>query len=339
MIDPSVSACYEGKKILFTGGSGYLASSVLQGLRHVDAEITRLDRGRVPFSPIEGIARMREVVADVQDQNVWKELIPETDIVFHFAAQTSARIANEQPLHDFSVNVLPLIRILDVCRSTGHNLVILLAGTVTEVGLTDRTPVNEGHPDRPLTVYDIHKLTAEKYLECFTDQGTIQGAVLRLANLYGPGPKSGSADRGILNAMILRALAGEPLSLYGQGQWIRDYLFIEDAAEAFILAGACIEKTNGHHYVLGSGEGHSLHDAFHLVADRVAAATSRRVEVLSVPVPEGTSPIEYRNFIADSTLFRTATGWLPRVGLEEGIDRTIAYYLGKGLPGESSGQS
>jgi nucleoside-diphosphate-sugar epimerase len=168
---------------------------------------------------------------------------------------------------------------------------------------------------------------AEKYIEFFTEMGFVQGAVLRLSNVYGPGPSSSSADRGILNGMIQKALKGEQLTMYGRGEWLRDYLFVEDAAEAFLLAGAHIDSVKGQHFVVGSGKGHSLHDAFHLVAERVTAKAGLRVKVVQVAAPSSLLPIETRQFVADPTKFKLATGWLAHYTLADGIDRTIEHYL------------
>jgi len=127
--------------------------------------------------------------------------------------------------------------------------------------------------------------------------------------------------------MILKALKGESLTVYERGEWMRDYLFVEDAAEAFLSAGKHIDSVKGQHFVVGSGQGHSLHDAFHLVADRVAAIMGQRVEVIQVPPPPSLLPIEARHFVADSSKFKSATGWFARYFLKEGIDRTIEHYL------------
>lgn len=150
-----------------------------------------------------------------------------------------------------------------------------------------------------MTVYDLHKLAAETYLKCYAADGVVRGAVLRLANLYGPGSSS-SPDRGVLAAMIRRALKGEALTIYGSGQYLRDYVYVEDVVQAFPLA-----------------------EAFSLVADRVARRTGCRVPVVHVEPSAGQAAIEARNFVADSSQFTRVTGWRARWSLAEGIDATI----------------
>jgi nucleoside-diphosphate-sugar epimerase len=318
---------YHEKKIVITGGAGYLASSIIRILQNVDCRITRIDRSEASFEPICGKSYIKDICTDITNTDLWKDVIPGTDIIFHLAAQTSANLSNEKPLLDLSINAIPLLHILEECRRSSNNLILLFAGTVTQAGMPTILPVNESHPDRPITIYDIHKLMAEKYIEIFTEMGFVQGAVLRLSNVYGPGPSSSSADRGILNGMIQKALKGEPLTMYGRGEWLRDYLYVEDAAEAFLLAGAHIDSVKGQHFVVGSGKGHSLHDAFHLVAERVTAKAGLRVKVVQVAAPSSLLPIETRQFVADPTKFKRATGWLAQYSLKDGIDRTIEHYL------------
>jgi nucleoside-diphosphate-sugar epimerase len=282
--------------------------------------------GRKP-RPMAGKAHIQDVEGNISDRAVWEGILEDVNIVFHFAAQTSVYVAAEDPQADLEINVLPMLHLLETCRRRGCQPTVVFAGTVTEVGLPVDLPVNETHPDQPLTVYDLHKCIAESYLKHYVREGVVRGTVLRLANVYGPGPKSSSADRGLLNGMIRKALRGETLTIYGHGKYMRDYVYVEDAAQAFLRAGAKIDPVNGRHFVIGSGKGHTLAEVLNLVADRVALRTGQRVSVIHTAPPTQQSPIEARNFVADTTGFAQATGWTARVSLVEGIDLTIEYCL------------
>lgn len=299
---------YRGRTVVVTGASGYVAAALTERLAKAGAKIVKLSRA---------------LTGDYADPELWRRVLPGADAVFHLAAQTSFYKAAENPDADFAANVAPMRALLETGRRAGLKPFIVFAGSSTQAGMPLSSPVDESHPDAPVTVYDLHKLLAEKLLEGYARQGLARGATLRLSNVYGPGPKSSSSDRGILNASIAKALRGEALTVYGKGEPVRDYLYIDDLAEAFLAAGRGGPELDGRHFVMGSGRGVSLLDSFKLVAARVEAKTGRKVAVASVPEPAGLSPIESRRFVADASAFRAASGWAPKVSLEDGVDRTI----------------
>jgi len=318
---------YSGRRILITGGVGYIATNLIKLIKGVDCHIIRLDRPGAAFAPHDSRAVIVDAAEDVMNPSIWKSILPGIDIVFHFAAQTSVYTANMNPLADMKINVAPMLHLLEACRQDHRKPRVLFSGTVTETGIPRRLPVDESHPDLPITVYDLHKLMAENYLKYYAGQGFVDGATLRLANVYGPGPKSSSVDRGVLNMMIRKALKGEPLTIYGRGEHLRDYVYVEDVARAFLMAGMTIEPLNGRHFVIGTGTGNRLADAIHLVATCLATRTGRHVEVAHVDPPGPQSPIEERNFIADSNRFHQTTGWRPLTNLEQGIISTMESLL------------
>lgn len=321
--DHPLAEPFRGKTVLVTGGTGYLGSTLVELLSGVDCNIRRLGRqatGRVQFG---GVARIYDLVGDVSAASFWEESLDGVGVIFHLAAQTSAYAANADPLGDQSANVLPMLLMLESCRRHRMPPTICFASTVTVAGIPKRLPVAEDHPDHPLTIYDLHKLMAEQYLRWYAEQGLVRGVTLRLANVYGPGPCSSRADRGILNQMIRRARDGAPLTVYGSGEQLRDYLYIEDAARAFLMAAMHGEALTGGHFVIGSEVGYPIAAALELVAARAAARTGKPVEIQHVAPPDTLSPIENRNFVADSRRFRAATGWQSHHSLSEGIDRTL----------------
>jgi nucleoside-diphosphate-sugar epimerase len=328
LADNQIRAAFAGRRILITGGTGYLAAALIHQLQNFDCSIVRLGRSKEKFISVEGLAQITDVIGDVREPELWEKLIVDADIIFHLAAQTSVYVANQDAAADLRVNFLPMLSLLEACRRLGKSPLILFSGTVTEAGIPSHLPVSESHPDNPATVYDLHKLMAENYLRYFVSQGLVQGATLRLANVYGPGPRSSSADRGILNAMIGRALAGEAITVYGSGSQLRDYVFVEDAARAFLLVAAAMKEASGRHFVVGSGEGHTFAEAMSRISEAVARKTGKaKVPIVHVDPPHPQSPIEARNFVADTTLLSSLTGWRPQVSLEQGIDWTIEALL------------
>lgn len=319
---------YKNKRILITGSSGYLATNIVDELKEIDCQIIRLSRSRVTLIPQDCVATIENISGDIRYQAVWDQLLKsDINVIFHLAAQTSVSVADENPTADFEVNVLPMLNMLESCRRSGKSPTILFAGTVTQVGIPGYLPVDEKHPENPITMYDFHKLMAEKYLKYYVKKGIVQGVCLRLANVFGPGPGSSSTDRGILNRLICKAVNGEALTIYGKGDNVRDYIYIADVVSAFLTAGAKIERINGQHFVIGSGTGHTIAEAVKLVAQHVEKKTELRVPVTNIERYTQKSLIETRNFIADISAFKHATGWSPSVNLTHGIDLTIGGLL------------
>jgi len=324
-IDNALLSFFNGKTVLVTGASGYIATNLINSLLHIPCTIVRLSR-HGNLLPLKGMANVIDIVGDIRETDIWQQALENIDIVYHFAGQTNVYEANDCPLSDMMSNVVPMLNLLEVCRGKGINPIIVFSGTSTEVGIPNEIPVNEKQEDVPVTIYDLHKLMAEDYLKYYARQGIVRGTILRLVNIYGPGPKSSSAGRGVMNLMIKRALHGERLTIYGEGEYLRDYLYIEDVVLAFMRAARFIHLLNAKHYVLGSGEGCTIADAINIIADRAALVTKKHVLVEHVDPPAGLSPIEDRMFVADSTAFSQATGWKAHYSLVKGIDKSLEYF-------------
>ncbi len=315
-----------GRTVLVTGAAGFLGSCIVRQLATVPCTIRRLHRHAVPEPLVVGdsIARVEDIVGDVRVLDTWVAATADVDVIMHLAGQTSVYQAVEDPDADLTANVRPVLHLMHACRAARRRPAVIFAGTATEVGLTTTSePVDETQPDRPITIYDIHKWMAEQYLEVYTRDSVVDATTLRLANVYGPGPAAGSSDRGFLTAMVKRALKGEALTVYGAGEFVRDYVYVDDVARAFVAAAASTEKVKGRHFLVGSGRSTTIAQALECVSDRVAVKTGRRAPIRSVEPPAGLSPIEQRQFVADPRALRQATGWHAGVSLEEGIDRTI----------------
>lgn len=335
MIEPLLEnyiSNYKEKTILITGGAGFIGSSIIKKLCKVDCNIILFRKKNSAKKNIsEQVARISVVEGDIRDTNIWEKLLKNVDIIFHFAAQTSSMVANKHPVLDAEINLLPIIRLIETCQKINVSPHVVFSGTVTQVGLTEKLPVNETFKDEPVTVYDISKLSAEKYLQFFSSQLGNYAVTLRLSNVYGPGSGSGSSDRGILNIMIRKALSGEPLTIYGDGNFTRDYIYIDDITNAFLLAGSNIKALNGKYFILGSGVGHTIKEMVFMIRDEVAKRTDRKVDVAHVVLPENLSKIELRDFIADISQFSSITGWKPIVSLKDGINHTINSLLKEGV--------
>ncbi|MDD5195985.1 MAG: NAD-dependent epimerase/dehydratase family protein [Candidatus Omnitrophica bacterium] len=325
----SILPFFKGKRILITGGAGYLATRLTSFLKDIDCHIIRLDCREANFIPVTNCkAKIEDREGDVRKKITWENNLERIEVVFHFAAQTSAYVANEDPQADWKNNVMPMINLIETVRKNDLKPTVIFSSTVTVTGLPGQLPVDESCPANPVTYYDLHKLMCENYLRCFVKLGFLKGAILRFVNIYGPGPRASNVHRGILNSMVKKAIIGEPLTIYGGGGYLRDYLYIDDAITAFLTAAAKIEDVNGEYFVIGTGKAYSIFEAFNLVAERVALKTKRqRVKVEYSNAPFEQSVIELRNFCANADKFMRLTGWKPRYSFVEGIDKTIEMTL------------
>ena len=218
------------------------------------------------------------------------------------------------PESDFQYNALPVLRLLEACRTRNYWPKIVFASSANLFGLVDTLPVTEDNGDDPLTVWSVHKLTAEHYFQLYSRQFGINAITLRLGNVYGPTARRPVMTRVVINKIIAKALSGETVTTYANQGCVRDYVFLKDVVQAFLLAGAYCGSNKRPFYVIGSGEGETIADVWHLIADSVTFETGRNVPIRcdeSVKI----EPIEWRNFEADTRRFRKLTGWKPRTKL------------------------
>jgi len=314
-------------RILITGGSGYIASNLIQRLSSFECDITILTRKATITEKTMGKATVHSIHSSITDITDWEPVLSGIDVIYHLAAQTGIYQANQDPEQDLLINVVPLIRILETCRTCNFKPVIIFASTNTISGIPETLPVDESLSDDPLTIYDLHKKMAEDYLRYYIRQNIVSGSTLRLANVYGPGPKSSNADRGVINQMIKRALRSQDLTLYGPGDYIRDYVFIDDVVDAFIKAYEYSGNLDGGHYIIGSGKGHTIRETFLAIQEIALKKTGNAARITHVDPPESLHPIEKRNFIADFRKYHNLTGWTPRHELADGLESTIDFYL------------
>ncbi len=316
---------YRGKKILLTGGRGFIGSALAQSLATIEGTLILLDRSTANVRVMEH--QEAEIVflkGDVSNRVAWDSALAGVDYIFHLAGQEYIRGPEYNPLLDLQSNALPVLHLLEACREHGYRPTIVFASSANLFGITSSLPINEDQRDNPLIPWAVHKLMAEGYFRSYAHQHGISSVVLRLANVYGPTAKQSALKRVVINGMVAKALAGESLTLYANHNCIRDYVFLTDVVQAFLLAGlyAKSKESTSDMFVIGSGEGQTIAETWQLIADRVGLFTNRNVEVkwdLSVEV----GPFEMRNFVADSTRFQSATGWKPQIKMAQGIDLTI----------------
>ncbi|MGN6750405.1 MAG: NAD-dependent epimerase/dehydratase family protein, partial [Xanthobacteraceae bacterium] len=307
------------KTIVITGARGYIGNALAERLGSEGYSLRLVSRSPSPAHTITARTKCDHRAADLRDPQSWSELLSDADVVVHLSARTDLRAAEADPGGDEDINVRPLRALIEAAPAASAVPKIVFASAATIVGSNPQIPVNDAAYDRPCSIYDRNKLACETILREATSRGVVRACSLRLANVYGYGGASINANRGILNIMMRRAIDGEPLTLYGTGEYVRDFIHIDDVIDAFHSAIITPQVGDGGHYLIASGRGHTLAEAYAMIAQAAVERLQRRVEIARVAEPANLHPIEKRNFIGDSALFRARTGWHPRFDLHAGI--------------------
>ena len=321
---------YKQKKILITGGTGFIGSSLVKILANVSSHVVLLLRKNRQFDE-EWISESKITLirGDISIRDTWERALDGVEYVFHLASHQSRYGVKPEPVIDLQVNVLPILHLLEICKESKLRVKILFSGSENEVGVSPRIPVNENFIDNPVTIFGINKLIAEKYLNYYAQEFGTNTVTLRLSNVYGPTPRYGSALQVVLNKMIYDALQGK-IEIYGDGVFYRDFVFIEDVIHALLIAGEKINKISGSFYLIGSGRKILFVECVKLIAKRVLLKTSEEPKLAKLSPLVAFSEFDKRNFVADTSNFCSLTDWGPQISLEKGIDLTIDYFLNNG---------
>jgi CDP-glucose 4,6-dehydratase len=311
------------KSVFVTGAHGLLGSWLVKRLVELGARTTVLRRDSVVVSAlsIEGTeAKVNVVHGDLSDAALVERVVNEYEIdtVFHLAAQTIVGAANRSPVSTFESNVRGTWNVLEACRAGGVERVVVAASDKA-YGVHDELPYREDFALRPLYPYDASKAAADMIARSYWHTYRVPVAVTRLANIYGGGDLNFSR---LVPEAVSAALQGRPPVIRSDGTLERDWLYVEDAVNAYLAISDLLDagKAAGEAFNAGSGRPHSVLEIVSLVCK--AAATDVEPDVRGHGVPEGEIPRQY----VDATKLRELAGWRAEVELEEGLRRTVAWY-------------
>jgi UDP-glucose 4-epimerase len=316
---------YRGRAVMITGGLGFIGSNLARRLVDLGADVLLVDSlipdyGGNLFN-IDGIAdRVRVNVADIRQQSTMNYLVRDRDVIFNLAGQVSHIDSMRDPYTDLEINCRSQLTVLEACRNHNPKVKVVFAGTRQVYGRPDALPVAETQLVRPTDVNGINKAAGEYYHLVYNNVFGVRGCSLRLTNVYGPRQLLKHNRQGFIGWFIRLAIENQAIEIYGDGTQRRDFVYVDDAADAFLRAGAS-DACNGEVFNVGGDEPISHRDLTSLLL-RIAGTGSVRY----VEWPAEKKAIDIGSFYADSTKFKTATGWRPRVTLEDGLRRTIAFY-------------
>lgn len=285
---------YQGKTVAVTGAAGYLGAALTRELSTFPVQLLLVSR-----RPVAPVARAEMLTTDVRDKTCWQEIVRRADVVFHLAGNTSTYAAARCPADSLNSTVLPLEYLLMAAQEARRAPRVVYASTARVYGFVSTLPAAEDSNAEPVTPFGLHNLFAEQRLGLASSQGMLEGVSLRLGSVYGPSPCGGAADaRNVLNKMAGLAVRGADLPLYGNGDYLRDYVYIDDVARAFLMAGT-EPGMAGRPFNVATGLGVTVRDAFHLIAERAERATGRRSRVCEAPWPDDEASTECRSFTAN----------------------------------------
>ena len=316
---------YRGKKVLITGGLGFIGSNLARNLVGQGARVTLVDSlipqyGGNLFNIQDIEDRVVVNICDVRDPFALPYLLQDQDYLFNLAGQTSHLDSMVDPQSDLDINAAAQLSILEACRKANTGIKIVFASTRQLYGKPDYLPVDELHPVRPVDVNGINKLAGEWYHLLYNNVYGIRACALRLTNTYGPGMRVKDARQTFLGIWMRLVVEGKPIKVFGDGLQLRDFNYVDDCVDALLLAGSRPES-NGKVYNLGSSEVISLKA---LAEELVAVAGDARFEL--TPFPPERKAIDIGDYYGDHALIASELGWQPRVPLRVGLKRTLDFY-------------
>jgi UDP-glucose 4-epimerase len=270
---------------------------------------------------LQGILdKIQFIEGDIRDLDLMRRVVPGYDYIFSLAGQVSYVDSNTDPLLDLDINCKGHIQVLEACRRENPQAKLLFASSRFVYGRIEYNPVDEKHPFNCLSIYGIHKLAGEKYYRFYQEAYGLNTVSVRIANPYGPRQQMKHSKYGIVNWFVRLALDSQPLTVFGDGQQRRDYIYNEDLAEGCI-ALILSPGTEGRVYNLGTGNAVPFIEMARLVAEAVPGT-----ELRQVAWPQDRYFVETGDYLSDITRITAATGWRPKTTPKDGIERTVAYY-------------
>jgi UDP-glucose 4-epimerase len=319
-----LSDYFKDKKVLVTGGAGFIGSSLAHALVTLGAQVTAVDAmlplyGGNEYNLADIASQVKFVVGDIRDMDVMKELVAQADIIYNFAAQVSYIDSKDKPFLDLDINGRGHLTVLEAMRAVNSHAKILFSSSRLVYGRILTTPVNEEHPTNPLSLYGIHKLLGEKYYRYYADQFGIRAMSVRIPNPYGPRQQMKHNKYSIVGWFVRQAMEDKTITIFGDGSQERDYLYIDDIVSAFIEL--TVKGESGEVYNIGTHERVRFVDMVDAVLAEVGKGKKEHV-----PWPPKYEKNETGNYIADTSKVKSITSWQAQVPLKEGIARMVAYY-------------
>jgi UDP-glucose 4-epimerase len=315
----------KGKKVLVTGGLGFIGSNLTSRLVDLGAEVTIVDNmmprlGGNLFNVSEIADRVHINFSDIRDSHSMDYLVKSQEVIFHLAGQVNHVDSIRNPIQDLAINCQGTLVLLESCRKYNREVRIVFAGTRGEYGASVKLPVGEDHPTNPKGIYAVTNLTAEKMVLVYHDVHKIPGACLRITNTYGPRHQMAHDEYGVLNWFIRKAIDDEVIPVFGDGRILRDFLYVDDLVDCFIEIAFC-EGAFGEVFNVGTGVPINFVD----LAKKIVKIAGQG-KVAFTEFTQERREVEPGDYYTDISKVKRIVGWQPRTDLDEGLRKTIAFY-------------
>jgi len=320
-----IESRYRDKKVLITGGAGFIGSNLARRLVGMGANVTIVDSMITDYGGnlfnLDGILdKVHLNISDVRDRHGLAFLVQGQDYLFNLAGQVSHIDSMKDPFTDLAINAESQLAILEVCRKENPEIQVVFASTRQVYGKPVNLPVSESHPLKPPDVNGINKLAGEQYHRLYSDVFGIHCCCLRLTNCYGPRQLMKHNRQGVVYWFMRQIMLGEKIRIFGTGEQKRDLNYVDDVVDALLLAGSRPEAF-GQIYNVGADEAFSLK---HLVELMIEVYGGGEYEI--VPFPPERKKIDIGDFQTDYTKIHDELGWRPKTDLRDGMAATFEYY-------------
>jgi len=301
---------------LITGGGGFLGSHLAEKLLKKDYKVRILELPQKEYPNLTSVIDKIELIkGDFTNSSIVQSVVKDIDFVFHLASTVLPQDSMENFAFDIESNVIGSIQLFEACRKQKIKKIIFSSSGGTVYGIPQNLPIPETHPTYPICSYGITKLTIEKYLNLYHHLYNLDYIVLRSSNFYG-GRRESFRRQGAIDVFLHKVKHKEPIVIWGDGKIIRDYIYIEDAVEAFILS--CEKETKNKIFNIGDGKGTSLNELLVLIKE----VTGEEFEIRY----EQCRPFDVPANILDIERAKTELGWEPKVSLRDGISKVWQYF-------------
>lgn len=313
------------KRVLVTGGLGFIGSNLSARLVELGAKVTIVDNmmprlGGNLLNVKEIMEQVHINFSDVRDAHSMDYLVKGQEVIFHLAGQVNHVDSIRNPIQDLDINCRGTLVLLESCRKYNREAKIIFAGTRGEYGASVKLPVAEDHPTNPKGIYAVTNLSAEKMVLVYHDVHQIPGACLRITNTYGPRHQMAHDEYGVVNWFIRKAIDGEAIPVFGDGRILRDFLFVDDAVECFLSVADC-PRAFGEVFNVGTGIPYSFIDLGKKIVEIAGTGKTAFTEFT-----KERKEVEPGDYYTDISKIERVVGWKPRTPLDEGLRKTIQFY-------------